>query len=151
MLNEGQITSRVAAKARENLGVRIDAARIKRLNFPRQNKQAVFRRMEADRQKTAKEIRAEGRQKSEKIRADANREAAVLVSEAERQAEEIRGKGDAEATRIYAEAYEKDPEFYEFLRLLQTYESIFTKSSTVVIPHDSELLKALRGSEENPK
>jgi len=146
-----EITRHTAAKARENLGIRVEMARIKRLNFPRQNKQSVFRRMEAERQKIAKEIRAEGRQASQKIRADANREASLLVSDAMRQAEEIRGEGDAEATRIYAEAYEKDPEFYEFTRLLQTYESIFTENSTVVIPHDSEILKALKGSGEEAK
>jgi membrane protease subunit HflC len=146
-INE-EITTRTAAKAKENLGIRIEVARIKRLNFPRQNKQAVFRRMEAERQKIAKEIRAEGRKDSQKIRADANREAAVLISDAERQAAEIRGQGDAEATRIYAQAYETDPEFYEFLRLLDTYGKIFTENSTVVLPHDSDLLKALRGSEE---
>ena len=122
----------------------IAAVRIKRLNFPPQNKQAVFRRMEAERQRIARLYRSEGEEEAEKIRASADREEAVLLNEARRQAEEIRGEADAEATRIYAEAFGQDPEFFEFVRSLEAYQNIIGESSTIVVPSDSELLKVLQ-------
>ncbi len=139
-----EITRRTAAKAAESLGVRVLAAKIKRLNFPGDNKRAVFRRMEADREKIAQEIRSEGFAEAQKIKNQTEREAAAIVSEAQREAERIRGEADAEATRVYAEAFEKDPEFYEFLRALEAYGKIFDESTMWVIPYDSTLLRTLQ-------
>ena len=102
------ITGKTARRASDSFGVHVAAVRIKRLNFPPQNKQAVFRRMEAERQRIARLYRSEGEEEAEKIRAQADREEAVLLNEARRQAEEIRGEADAEATRIYAEAFGQD-------------------------------------------
>jgi membrane protease subunit HflC len=138
------ITQNTARRAHESLGIRVSAVRIKRLNFPTQNKQAVFRRMQAERQRIATLYRSEGEEEAEKIRARADREQAVLVNEAMRQAEEVGGEADAEATRIYAEAFGQDPDFYEFLRSLQAYEKIIRANSTVVVPSDAELLKVLK-------
>ncbi|MEQ8764890.1 MAG: protease modulator HflC [Planctomycetota bacterium] len=138
-----EITQRTAAKAQENLGVRVLAAKIKRLNFPGDNKTAVFRRMEAEREKIAQEIRSQGFAEAQKIRNQTEREAAAIVSEAQSAAERIRGEADAEATRVYAEAFEKDPEFYEFLRALEAYGKMFDENTLWVIPHSSPLLEGL--------
>ena len=138
------ITRKTAQRASDSFGVHIAAVRIKRLNFPPQNKQAVFRRMEAERQRIARLYRSEGEEEAEKIRASADREEAVLLNEARRQAEEIRGEADAEATRIYAEAFGQDPEFFEFVRSLEAYQNIISESSTIVVPSDAELLKVLQ-------
>ncbi|ETW98298.1 MAG: hypothetical protein ETSY2_43020 [Candidatus Entotheonella gemina] len=139
-----EITQNLARRARGNFGIEVAAVRIKRLNFPAQNKEAVFRRMEAERRRIARLYRSEGEEEAEKIRAQADREQAVLINEAERQAEILRGEADAEASRIYAEAFSQDPEFYEFLRSLQAYEHIIRDTSTVVLPSDSELLDVLK-------
>ena len=138
------ITRKAAQRASDSFGVHVAAVRIKRLNFPPQNKQAVFRRMEAERQRIARLYRSEGEEEAEKIRASADREEAVLLNEARRQAEEIRGEADAEATRIYAEAFGQDPEFFEFVRSLEAYQNIISESSTIVVPSDAELLKVLQ-------
>ena len=138
------ITRKTAQRASDSFGVHIAAVRIKRLNFPPQNKQAVFRRMEAERQRIARLYRSEGEEEAEKIRASADREEAVLLNEARRQAEEIRGEADAEATRIYAEAFGQDPEFFEFVRSLEAYQNIISESSTIVVPSDAALLKVLQ-------
>ena len=139
-----EITRKTAQRASDSFGVHIAAVRIKRLNFPPQNKQAVFRRMEAERQRIARQYRSEGEEEAEKIRAQADREEAVLLNDARRQAEEIRGEADAEATRIYAEAFGQDPEFFEFVRSLEAYQNIISESSTIVVPSDAELLKVLQ-------
>ena len=138
------ITRKAAQRASDSFGVHVAAVRLKRLNFPPQNKQAVFRRMEAERQRIARLYRSEGEEEAEKIRASADREEAVLLNEARRQAEEIRGEADAEATRIYAEAFGQDPEFFEFVRSLEAYQNIISESSTIVVPSDAELLKVLQ-------
>lgn len=143
-----EITSKTAQRAQESLGVRVAAVRIKRLNFPTQNKAAVFRRMEAERRRIAKLYRSEGEEEAEKIRAKADRERAVLVNEALRQAEEVRGEADAKATRIYAEAFGQEPDFYEFLRSLQAYDKIIGTNSTVVVPNDAALLRVLKHPEQ---
>jgi len=138
-----KLTDNIALRADEDFGIRVHCARIKQLNYPAQNKKAVFRRMEAERRKIAQEIRSEGQEAAERIRADATRDAAVLVNEALRQAEELQGEGEAEATRIYGEAYGSDPEFYAFLRTLEVYKQVFGDNSTFVLPADSPLLEVL--------
>ena len=142
-----EITQNLARQARDNFGIEVAAVRIKRINFPAQNKAAVFRRMEAERRRIAQLYRAEGEEEAEKIRAQADREQAVLINDAQRQAEILRGEADAEASRIYAEAYGQDPEFYEFLRSLQAYQNIIQDTSTVILPSDSELLNVAQTPE----
>ncbi len=138
------VTRRAAETARESYGIDVRAIRLKRLNFPAQNRQAVFRRMEAERERIARQYRSEGEEQAEKIRADADREEARLLAEAERRAKEIAGEADAEAARIYAEAYAKDPAFYEFLKTLESYESFIDEDATIVLPSDSRLLRLLK-------
>ncbi len=138
------VTRRADEKAREGYGIQVRAIRLKRLNFPDQNRQAVFRRMEAERERIARQYRSEGEEEAEKIRADADREQARLLAEAERRAKEILGEADAEAASIYAEAYSKDPAFYEFLKTLESYESFIDEDATIVLPSDSRLLRLLK-------
>lgn len=138
------ITEQVAQAAIKTFGIEVLGVRMKRLNFPRQNKQAVFQRMEAERERIAIQYRSEGKEQAEKLKAEADRRKEELINEANRKAEEIRGRADAEATRIYADAYGRDPEFYEFYQYLQTYGEMLDEEDLVVIPSDSPLLKLLR-------
>jgi len=107
--------------------------------------QSVYDRMEAERGRVAKDYRARGAEAAERLRADADRKSQILVAEAEREGQIKRGEGDAEATRIYAEAYNKDTEFFSFYRSLEAYKSTFRdKDATMVIDPDSEFFKYLK-------
>ena len=141
------ITARAAPKVAEDFGVEVVSVRIKRLNFPGQNKDAVFSRMEQEREKISATIRQEGVEQYEKIKAEADREEARLIAEAERKAKELRGSAEAEATAIEAAAYAKDPALFELLRRLRILEESLNDESVLILPSDHELLKALDASE----
>lgn len=140
---DAALTERTRAAAEREFGIEILTARVRRLSFPRQNKAAVFLRMEADRQAIASAYRAEGSEEYEKITAAAEREAAELISAAEEEAARIRAEADAEVTRITTEAYARDPELFRFLRSLETLEAALDEESTVVLPADHPLLRVL--------
>lgn len=129
-------------KAKE-YGIEVVDAQIKVLNFPDANKQSVFSRMKAEREQMAKKYRSEGSEEAAKIRADAEKEQKILLSEAYKQAQQLKGEGDAEAIKIYAQAFSKDPQFYEFIRALETYEKTIDEKTTLVLPSNSEILKYL--------
>ena len=97
--------------------------RIRRADLPEQNSQAVYQRMQTERQREAAEFRAQGSQKSQEIRSKADRDVTVLVAEATSKSEQIRGEGDGERNRIFAEAFGKDLDFFAFYRSMQAYES----------------------------
>lgn len=139
-----EITASVAGMLETEFGIEVIAVRMKRLNFPRQNKQSVFDRMAAERARIAQGYRSEGEELAEKRKAEADRQQATMINEAQLTADEIRGKADADAARIYAEAYNQDPDFYEFLRKLEAYEVFLKQNATVVIPSDSPLLDVLK-------
>jgi membrane protease subunit HflC len=124
-------------------GIEIADVRIKRINLPEQNKQSVFDRMRAERQRDAKRYRAEGEKEALKIRAEADKEKETILSEAYREAGRIKGEGEATATRIYADAYNRDPEFYKLTRTLEAYEKVFEKDTTALLSSDSELLRIM--------
>jgi len=132
-------------------GIRIVDIRIKRLNLPEQNKQSVFARMRAERERIAMQYRAEGEQQALAIRADADREKEEILSAAYKEAETIRGQGDAEATRIYGRAYSQNPRFYKLLRTLESYKKVLDDKTTIVLNSDSELLKILTQGEAGAK
>ncbi len=134
----------------QKYGIKVVDVRAKLLNFPEKNRLSVFSRMKSERERSARKYRSEGSEESAKIRADAEREQRVLVSEAYAKAEKLRGEGDAEAIRIYAEAYGKDPEFYKFLRTLESYGKFIDDKTTVVLPSNSELLKYLNQVQNRP-
>jgi membrane protease subunit HflC len=137
------VTDRVRASASEGFGISVAEVRTKRLAFPEQNKQSVFDRMRAERERIAKRYRSEGEEEAIKIRADADKERQEILAEAYRRAETIRGEGDAQAMSIYAKAFNADPEFYEFLRTLESYRTIVDGKTTIVLSSDSDLLKLL--------
>ena len=132
--------SRDAALA---LGIDILDVRIKRADLPLENKANVFERMRAERTRQAKEYRAEGEEIATKIRAQTDLDVTTLTSEAFQKSQLIRGEGDAEALRIYADAFEQDPRFYEFWRTLEAYEKTLGQGTTVVMPPSSDFFKYL--------
>jgi len=115
--------------------------RLNRLALPEQNKQSVFDRMRAERDRIARKYRSEGEEEAIKIRAEADKERQEVMAAAYREAEGIRGEGDAAAMRIYGEAFNADPEFYTFLRTLESYKAFLDENTTVVLSSDSELLR----------
>jgi len=123
-------------------GIEVVDVRIRRADLPEQNSQAVYQRMQTERQRQAASIRGEGSQKSQEIRAKADRDVTVLVAEAQSRGEQIRGEGDAERNRIFAEAYTKDPDFFAFYRSMQAYEAGLRASDTrLVLRPDSDFFK----------
>ena len=114
-------------------GIEIVDVRIKRTDLPSENSKAVFRRMQTERERQAKTYRAQGEEEAVKIRAKANREREVLIAEAYKQSQTLRGEGDALTARIYADAYQQDPEFFRFKRSLEAYQESFIKDTTVVL------------------
>ncbi|RLC25620.1 MAG: protease modulator HflC [Deltaproteobacteria bacterium] len=125
----------------KDYGILIVDVRLKVLSFPEKNKLSVFQRMRAEREKIARKYRSEGSEEASKIRAEADKEKTIILSKAYEKAQMLKGEGDAGAIRIYADAFQKDPEFYKFLRSLQAYEKFIDKNTTAILPTDSELLK----------
>ena len=124
------------------LGIEVVDVRIRRADLPEQNSQAVYQRMQTERQRQAASIRGEGSQKSQEIRAKADRDVTVIVAEAQSKAEQTRGEGDATRNRIFAEAFGKDPEFFAFYRSMQAYEAGLRANDTrLVLRPDSDFFK----------
>jgi modulator of FtsH protease HflC len=140
-----QLMSRIQREANEALerfGVEVVDVRIKRADLPAENSQAIFRRMQTEREREARELRAQGAEIGTRIRSRADRERRVILAEAERQAEILRGEGDAEAVRIFAEAYGKDSDFFGFYRSMQAYrEALDGESTSLVLAPDSEFFR----------
>jgi membrane protease subunit HflC len=133
-------------------GVEVIDVRIRRADLPPKNSQAVYQRMQTERQREAAEFRAQGTEKSLEIRARADRDVTVLVAAATQQGEQARGDGDADRARIFAQAYGKDPEFYAFYRSMQAYEAALQPSSTrLVLPTDSWFFRFFRGPSAAPR
>ena len=130
--------------ARE-MGVRVVDVRVKRIDLPTEVEDAVYQRMNSAREIEAKQYRASGDEKAIGIEADADRQVTVITAEAYRQAEEIRGAGDAEAARIYAAAFNKDPEFYAFYRRVTAYSKVFSgKEDQLVLEPNSDFFRYLK-------
>jgi membrane protease subunit HflC len=136
------ILSQVNQEAKDTFGVEIVDVRIKRVDLPKANMQAIFLRMQTERQREAAEFRAEGEGAARRIRATADREVTVIKANATGESEQIRGNGDAERNRIYAEAYSKDPDFFGFYRSMQAYEQGIRPGDTrMLLAPDSEFFK----------
>lgn len=140
------VRDEAARIAAEKYGIEVVDVRLRRINLPDANKQSVFDRMRAERDRIARRYRAEGEQEARRIRAEADREKEEILSAAYRDAERVKGEGDAEATRIYAAAHNADPEFYRFTRTLDSYDKLFKADTTVVLSAESPLLKSLTGA-----
>jgi membrane protease subunit HflC len=136
-----QISVAVNDEAKK-IGIEIVDVRIKRTDLPEENSNAIYRRMQAEREREAKEKRAQGAEASQKIQADADRQKTVLLAEARKLAEILRGEGDATRNRIYAEAYSVDPEFFRFYRSLQAYrKAMDATDTTLVLSPDSDFFQ----------
>ena len=123
-------------------GIHIVDVRIRRVDLPEQNSQAVYQRMQTERQREAAEFRAQGSQKSQEIRARADRDVTVLLADATSQAEQIRGQGDSERNRIFADAYNRDPDFFAFYRSMQAYEKAMQRGDTrMVLKPDTDFFR----------
>lgn len=141
-----EIMLKVTNRSREtakSLGIEILDVRLKRADLPDENKKFVFDRMRAERARQAKEYRAEGEEMALKIRAQTDLDVTRLTSGAFQKAQLIRGEGDAEALRIYADAFQQDPKFYEFQRTLEAYEKTLGKGTVLVLPLTTEFFKYL--------
>lgn len=128
------------------IGIELRDVRIKRVNYVTAVQQEVFNRMIAERQRIAAKYRSEGDGESAKVRGEKERELLKIQSEAYRTAQEIKGKADAEATRIYARAYNLDPEFYQFMKTLETYIATMDKETVLVLTTNTEFLRYLKSS-----
>ena len=127
------------------LGVEVIDVRVKKIDLPNEVSQSVYRRMNAEREKEARELRSEGKEIAEGMRAEADRKVTVIEAEAVRDAEIIRGDGDATATRIYADSFNRDPEFYAFTRSLNAYQQTFANGSDIMLLQpDSQFFQYLR-------
>ncbi|MGH9409417.1 MAG: protease modulator HflC [Vicinamibacterales bacterium] len=131
------------AQTEQRFGVTLVDIELKRVNFPEENKDAVFARMRAERERIAKQYRAEGEEQAIKLRADADRQRDELLAAAYRDSEKVKGDGDAKAAVIYAQAYGKNPEFYKFLRTLDAYKKVLGDKTSIVLSADSDFLKLL--------
>lgn len=139
----GTVTQRSNEKSME-YGINITDVRIKRADLPPENEQNIFARMEAERERIAKQYRAEGQEESAKIIAETEREKTVILAEAYKEAQQLRGEGEAEAIKIYAESFNQDPEFYQFYRSLESYQNSLNQNTTILLSPDNEYIKYLK-------
>jgi membrane protease subunit HflC len=144
MLNELAIEVNLET---HKFGVNIVGINIKRTDVPLENYESIYNRMKSERGRIAAQYRSEGEEEAIKIRSDTDKRVTIIESEAYKEAELLRGQGDSEAARIYNDAYGRDPEFFEFYNLLQTYRTTLGKSATLVVPLDSPFAKYLLGYE----
>ena len=144
---EGVVFDGISGIAAADYGIEVVSFGVSRFSFPQQNLLAVFARMRAERERIASSYRSEGAAEARKILANAERERREILAKAESEAEILRGKSEAQAAAIYADAYATDPEFYAFLRKLETYEKIIDDETTVIVPADSSLLDLLTSEE----
>ncbi len=145
--NRKEIRESITLRSRENaknFGIEILDVRIKRADLPEQNSQAVFGRMNAERRRQAKLYRSQGEEASLRIRSDADRERVEIIAEAKKINEETRGRAEAKATKIYADAYQQDSDFFKFLRSHDVYRDSLQEGTTLLMDADSDFFKYLK-------
>jgi membrane protease subunit HflC len=131
----------------QRFGIEVNDVRIRRADLPEQNTQAILARMQSERERVAREQRAEGAQEALRIRAGADRERTVLLAEAQQQADILRGQGEQDAIGIFAEAFQRDPQFFQFWRTMQAYREAFAEGDTrLLLSPDSEFFRFFRES-----
>lgn len=137
------VTEASNIKARE-YGIEIIDVRLKRADLAKENEEPVYERMRAERKRIANQYRSEGEEEALKIRAQTDKEREIILAESYRKSQIIRSEGEAKAIEIYANAFQRDPAFYEFFRTLETYKKVFDDKTTVVLSPESELFKYLK-------
>jgi modulator of FtsH protease HflC len=135
----------------KRFGLDVVDVRIKRADLPAENSEAVFRRMQTERQQRAASYRAQGSQQSQQIKAEADRKVTVITAQAQQQSEQIRGEGDGERNRIFAEAYGADPEFFAFYRSMQAYENAFKGETRALISPKSDFFRYFSSPTATPE
>lgn len=130
-----------SAEHSQDYGIEVVDVRIKRADLPEQNEKHVFDRMRAERERQAKRYRSEGKEESQKITAKADMERTIILAEAYKIAEKTKGEGDAKSIKIYADAYQKDLEFFEFTRSLEAYKKSLKNDTSLIITPESKFLK----------
>lgn len=144
------LTQRIGEAARADFGVEVVDVRVKRIDLPPEVSQSVYNRMNTERDIEAREHRAQGQELAAGIRADAEKQREVILAEAYAEAEEIRGEGDAQAAAIYAAAFNKDPEFYQFYRSMAAYSRTFSNPSDVLlVDPNSDFFKYMKRSQQD--
>jgi membrane protease subunit HflC len=142
----GEIQGQVNTEARQ-FGIEVVDVRIRRADLPEENTQAILSRMQSERERVAREARAEGAEIGQRVRAGAERERTVLIAEAQAQSDILRGQGEQEAIRIVAEAFSKDLDFFQFWRSMQAYREAFAEGNTrMVMTPESEFFRFFRDS-----
>ena len=137
----GRVREQLNTEA-QGYGIAVVDVRIRRADLPEQNSQAVYQRMQTERQQEAAQYRAEGAQKAQELRAKADRDVTVLLAEAQSKGERTRGEGDGERNRIFADAYTRDPDFFAFYRSMQAYEAGLRSNDTrMLLKPDSEFFR----------
>ena len=145
-VNRKQIMDKVAEQCNQkagDYGIQVIDVRIKRADLPQEVRQSVYDRMKAERERIAKKYRSEGAEEAVKITAETDKNKTILLADSYMEAEKTKGEGDAEAVKIYAQAYEKDLEFYLFVRTLEAYGKSLGKGTTIILPADSEFFQYL--------
>lgn len=143
----GEIMETVTKRTNEKFmdyGIEVRDVRIKRADLPPENAKAIYGRMQAERERIAKQYRSEGQEEAIKIRAETDREKVILLAEAYREEQKIKGEGEAMAIKIYADAVQSDPEFYAFVRSLDAYKKSLKDKTTVILSPESEFLRYLK-------
>ena len=145
-----KLSNQLNVIAKEELGIEVIDLRVKKIDLPPEVSESVYNRMRTERERLARELRAEGTEIAVEIRAKADKERTIILADAYKIAEETRGDGDAIATATYAEAYSKDPEFYDFTRSLKAYQATFeNKGDILLINPDSDFFKYLDKSSQD--
>jgi membrane protease subunit HflC len=132
------------ARESQQFGVKVEDVRFMRADLHPDNSPAIFRRMQTEREREAREARAQGSEQAQRIRAEAEREKTVLLADAQRQSQILRGQGDAEATRVYAEAFGRDPAFYDFWRSLEAQRKALADGTTLLLSPDGDFFRFFR-------
>ncbi len=128
-----------------NFGIELSDVKIKRVNYVEEVRKSVYERMIAERKQIAQKFRSEGKGEAQKILGEKERELKRIESEAYRTAQEIKGKADAQSTRLYAESYGQDPEFYSFIKTLEVCNKALSDNSSIILSTDSEIFKYMKG------
>jgi membrane protease subunit HflC len=146
----GQIRDEVTAQGK-SFGIDVVDVRIRRADLPEENSQAIFARMQSEREQQARQYRGEGAEAAQTVRANAERERTVILAEAQRDAQRVRGDGDAESIRVYAGAFGQDKEFFGFYRSMQAYREALTgRGTSFVLTPDSGFFRFFQNSDGTP-
>ena len=145
--NRGEVMKKIkdaVSESAEIFGINIIDVRIMRADLPKENSDAIYARMQTDREKEAREIRAKGAEEADKIRAEADKQKTIILANSKKDADIVRGNGDGEANRIYANSFGRDPEFADFYRSMSAYKEALKNNNTrMILSSDSQFFKHL--------